>query len=209
MTSSMELTNPVWASLTAGHACLARRFGHAAGYPEDVSDLHAVAAPGDRRAWADLAALTGPAAVITVPGGPDVPIRGWRVHSRNWAVQLTGERVRAQSDPRVVELTEPDLPDVLGLISRIGAGRVRPRGLVFGRNLGIRRNGILVATAGERMRPPGWTEISFVHVDPAFTGRGFEARLVAAVAHIIEARGERPFLHISATDTKAIRYYGS
>ena len=49
--------------------------------------------------------------------------------------------------------------------------------------------------AGERLRPPGWTEISAVCTDPAWRGHGLASRLTRAVAACIVARGETPFLH--------------
>jgi predicted GNAT family acetyltransferase len=62
--------------------------------------------------------------------------------------------------------------------------------------------------AGERLHPPGWTEISAVCTDPAHHGQGLASRLVKAVAHGIEARAEQVFLHAAAaTNTGAIRPY--
>jgi predicted GNAT family acetyltransferase len=79
----------------------------------------------------------------------------------------------------------------------------------MGTYLGLRHEGALIAMAGERMRPPGWTEISAVCTDPAFRGRGLATRLIRAVAHGIRARGERAFLHAGVTNTGAIRLYES
>jgi predicted GNAT family acetyltransferase len=61
--------------------------------------------------------------------------------------------------------------------------------------------------AGERLRPPGWTEISAVCTDPAWRGHGFASRLTGAVAAGIIARGDAPFLHAIATNVTAIRLY--
>jgi predicted GNAT family acetyltransferase len=61
--------------------------------------------------------------------------------------------------------------------------------------------------AGERMRPPGWTEISAVCTDPAWRGQGLASRLTRAVAAGIAARGDTPFLHAIAANTTAIRLY--
>ncbi|MFT4128282.1 MAG: GNAT family N-acetyltransferase, partial [Gordonia sp. (in: high G+C Gram-positive bacteria)] len=77
----------------------------------------------------------------------------------------------------------------------------------MGTYLGIRRAGVLVAMAGERMHPPGWTEISAVCTDPACRGQGLAALLVRAVAAGIVARAETPFLHAAADNTTAIRLY--
>jgi predicted GNAT family acetyltransferase len=73
--------------------------------------------------------------------------------------------------------------------------------------LGIRRGGVLVAMAGERMRPPGWGEISAVCTDPDHRGQGLAGRLVRAVGAVIRERGDVPFLHASASNTAGIRLY--
>jgi predicted GNAT family acetyltransferase len=63
--------------------------------------------------------------------------------------------------------------------------------------------------AGERLHPPGWTEISAVCTDRAYRGQGWATSLVRAVAAGIRERGEVPFLHTSAANTNAIRLYES
>ena len=63
--------------------------------------------------------------------------------------------------------------------------------------------------AGERMRPPGFAEISAVCTDEGWRGHGFAARLTRAVAAGIVARGETPFLHAAADNVNAIRLYKS
>jgi len=64
-----------------------------------------------------------------------------------------------------------------------------PRTIEFGGYLGIRHGGSLVAMAGERLRPPGFTEISAVCTDPEFRGQGQATRLTMAVVAAILARG--------------------
>jgi predicted GNAT family acetyltransferase len=61
--------------------------------------------------------------------------------------------------------------------------------------------------AGERMRPPGWTEISAVCTDPAYRGQGLAGRLVRAVAVAIRRRGDVPFLHTAADNHTGQRLY--
>ena len=61
--------------------------------------------------------------------------------------------------------------------------------------------------AGERLHPPGWTEISAVCTDPAYRGQGLATRLVSAVAAGIADRGDRVLLHALATNTPAIDLY--
>ncbi len=61
--------------------------------------------------------------------------------------------------------------------------------------------------AGERLHPPGWTEISAVCTAAEARGQGHAARLVDALATRIVARGERPFLHVAEANTGAIALY--
>ncbi|MFY9931472.1 MAG: GNAT family N-acetyltransferase, partial [Streptosporangiaceae bacterium] len=100
-----------------------------------------------------------------------------------------------------------DVPEMLALTGRTKPGPFLSRTVEMGTYLGIRRGGVLVAMAGERLHPPGWTEISAVCTDPAWRGHGLASRLVLAVAAGIRARGEIPFLHALASNVTAIRLY--
>ena len=102
-----------------------------------------------------------------------------------------------------------DVPDILRLVERTKPGPFLSRTIELGSYLGIRRGGELVAMAGERLRPPGWTEISAVCTDPQFRGQGLATRLTLAVSAAIQARGQTPFLHVMATNVTAIRLYES
>lgn len=59
--------------------------------------------------------------------------------------------------------------------------------------------------AGERLRPPGWTETSAVCTDAEHRAQGIATRLIRDVAAGIKARGATPFLHTAAANTSAIR----
>ena len=65
----------------------------------------------------------------------------------------------------------------------------------------------LVALAGERLRPPGWTEISAVATHPGHRGQGLGTLLVRTVMATVARRGQRPVLHAAADNTVAIRLY--
>jgi predicted GNAT family acetyltransferase len=121
-------------------------------------------------------------------------------------VQMTGERLTVADDPEAVPLGVADVPDMLDLTSRAKPGPFFIRTIEMGTYLGIRRDGRLVAMAGERMRPEGWTEISAVCTDEAWRGQGLSTRLIRAVGAVIRARGDVPFLHATATNP-AIKLY--
>jgi ribosomal protein S18 acetylase RimI-like enzyme len=113
----------------------------------------------------------------------------------------------AETAADVVELGADSVPEMLDLAARTQPGPFWPRTRELGTYLGIRDSGTLVAMAGERLRPPGWTEISAVCTAAEARGRGYAVRLVGALVARITARGERPFLHVAETNTGAIALY--
>ncbi|MEW1646550.1 GNAT family N-acetyltransferase [Streptomyces sp. NPDC091219] len=206
--TSHILDNPAWAALTGPHAHLAERVGRAARYPADVAGFHALTDHDDPRAWADLAALVGPGGTAALRGVNRAP-DGWEIVRSGQGVQLVDTALRAEPDPEAVVLGAADVPEILDLVARTEPGPYLPRTVELGTYLGIRHEGRLVALAGERLHPPGWTEISVVCTDPDHRGRGLATRLVRAVAAGIKERGDHPFLHAAANNTRAIRLYES
>jgi ribosomal protein S18 acetylase RimI-like enzyme len=203
------LDNPARAALLGPHRHLARVRGRVRCYPADVSPFIGFPDDPGPADWRDLAALLGPGSPVPVPGLlADLP-PGWEVLHEGVGVQLVDHGVPAVPDTEAVPLGPADVPEMLALVARTEPGPFRPRTVLMGGYLGIRRGGELVAMAGERLHPPGWTEISAVCTDPAHRGRGLATRLVCAVAAGIRARGETPFLHAAATNVTAIRLYES
>ncbi|WP_027927266.1 GNAT family N-acetyltransferase [Amycolatopsis benzoatilytica] len=206
--STSPLSNPAWAALTGRQAHFAEQKGQVLRYPVDVSPFQAVPDRPDEHVWQDLADLVGPGVSAWVVGGIAVPApAGWTVEHEVPGVQMDGSAVDAAPDAEAVRLTEADVPEMLDLTERTKPGPFLPKTIALGTYLGIRRDGALVAMAGERMRLPGWTEISAVCTDPSFQGQGLAGRLVRAVAAEIRERGDRPMLHAAGSNTGAIRLY--
>lgn len=201
------LDNVVWAAVTGTQAGLAERRGRAARYRPDVSPFAAVPAEPDEQDWADLATLAGPAGDVVITGVPRTPPAGWEIRGGADGVQLEGSALDVQPDSDAVLLGAADVPEMLDLVARTRPGPFEPDTYRMGTYLGIRHDGALVAMAGERIRPPGWSEISAVCTDPAHRGRGLATRLIRAVGAVIRERGEVPFLHAAGSNTTAIRLY--
>jgi len=203
------LDNPAYHALLGPHAPLAQRSGNALRYPADVAPFAGLPPGPGSDDWADLAELTGPGGVAATAGVPVNPPDGWRVLRVIDAVQLTGERVHGTPDREVIALGSDDVPDMLDLVARTQPGPFLQRTIALGGYLGIRQDGALIAMAGERLRPFGWTEISAVCTDPQFRGQGLASRLTPGVAAAIRARGDTPFLHGTPSNVTAIRLYES
>ncbi|WKX18113.1 MULTISPECIES: GNAT family N-acetyltransferase [unclassified Streptomyces] len=208
------LDDPVGQSLGARHAPLARRLGRAATYLPDVATFSSVSTDPGAEDWADLAKLLGPGAFADMFDCPALPPPEWEpvfsLEGRQmiWpGTARPGRRPGPEPGGGVTELGADSVPEMLDLVARTEPGPFWSRTHELGTYLGVRVNGTLVAMAGERLRPPGWTEISAVCTAPEARGQGHAARLISALAARILARGERPFLHVAETNTGAIALY--
>ena len=207
MTDTHPLDNPVFAALTGEQARFAVRYRNAVRYRPGISPFGAVADETSAGDWADAARLTGAGQVTLFVRSSAAPPEGWEVVGGRPGVQLVAEDLDPAPDPEAIALSAADVPEMLELTERTKPGPFLPGTVELGGYLGIRRAGRLVAMAGERMRPPGFAEISAVCTDEAWRGHGFAARLTRAVAAGIVARGETPFLHAAADNENAIRLY--
>lgn len=210
---SAVLDAPARAALLGPQAHLAARRGRILRYRPDVAPFATLPDDPGPADWADLAELIGPGGTVMLPGFAAAAPPGWEVAIDLPGVQLVGPGPASVADAapvadaEAVRLGDGDVPEMLALVERTQPGPFRPRTIELGGYLGIRRGGRLVAMAGERVRPPGWAEISAVCTDEAFRGRGLATRLILAVAAGIRERGETPFLHTTATNAPAIRLY--
>jgi ribosomal protein S18 acetylase RimI-like enzyme len=201
------LDNAIYTSLTGPHGSLAERRGRAVRYPVDMSGFAALPDGPRPEDWRDLAQLTSGAEGVAVAKLGVEPPAGWITLSRFSVVQMVGDGVDGRPDGEAVHLTTADVPEMLELVARTKPGPFAPRTIEMGAYVGFRPAGRLIAMAGQRFRPPGWTEISAVCTAPEFRGLGLATRLVLALADEIQQRGDTPFLHVVASNTKAIALY--
>jgi ribosomal protein S18 acetylase RimI-like enzyme len=205
------LANPAWHALGGERVAEAETVGRARRYQPDVSPFAGLPDEPDTDDWDALRALVGPNSVaLLIREHVEIPT-GWEETFRLAGVQMVAaERVDGHGmnlDP--AKLRAADVPEMLELVERTQPGPFLPATIRLGTYLGVRVDGALVAMAGERMRPPGYTEVSAVCTDAGFRGRGLAAGLVRAVMRLIDARGERPMLHAAADNTSAVRLYES
>ncbi|HEX5776381.1 MAG TPA: GNAT family N-acetyltransferase [Caulobacteraceae bacterium] len=202
------LENPVWASLNGRQAHLAVVEGRARRLAAPFGVFAAVGDTSDQ-SLADLSRLVrshgevGLVRVDEMPGVPDTVVSGHAVVCQMVAREL--KPVRA--DFEVVALTQADAPQMLALARLTEPGPFLERTHELGDFIGVKVEGRLVAMAGERMRPDGYTEVSGVCTHPDHRGRGYAAGLTQWVGRRILERGETPFLHVYATNTAAITLY--
>lgn len=219
-TDERVLDNPVWYALVGAHRSLGQVTALAARYQSDVAPFGALAAGATPAHWVHLAELVGPGGAVSLTGYVPDPPESWMVSRSAAAVQLVLDGPlprdgrpgtdRMPDAPGDVEVLGPDdVPAMLHLVELARPGPFRTRTVHLGGYVGFRRDGRLVAMAGERLHPPGYAEISAVATDPAYRNQGLATRLVRATAARILERGEIPFLHVASTNEDAIRLYRS
>jgi ribosomal protein S18 acetylase RimI-like enzyme len=203
------LERPPWSALTTAHAAfalgdgLARRYQPAVAPLAAVCDvageglqaLHAIMKPGD------IAGLFSAEPVGSTEGLKVVANMTVEqmVYDGDGKLTATGE---------LTTLTSADVPDMMRLVELTKPGPFFPRTIELGSYIGVRGGGRLVAMAGERMRFPGFTEISAVCTHPEYRGRGHSTSLVHTLMRAILDRGETPFLHVFKENTRAAALYG-
>jgi ribosomal protein S18 acetylase RimI-like enzyme len=204
------LDNPVWHSAGGRDARLATSGRLARRFLGDVSPFGAIAQASDA-AWAELHALSGDGVVIAVAGPPIVLPDGWQRVATLDGYQMidrgtpSGQKPGSALEP-TVPLGPADVPEMRELVALTNPGPFEARTIEFGGYVGVRSGGRLVAMAGERLHPPGWSEVSAVCTHPDFRGRGLAELVVRTVVARIHARGEGAFLHV-VHDNPARRLY--
>ena len=204
------LDRPVWSALTTRQRDLAIGDGLARRYDPDIGPFAAVA-HDDAEHLARLGALVaehGRAVLLQRVASPAPP--GTVEQLRVPGVQLVLERlatVPATATAPIVELGPADASEMVALAKLTEPGPFAARTPELGGFVGVRVDGRLVAMAGERMKPEGFTEVSGVCTHPDHRGHGYAAMLSAVVADRIVARGEMPFLHAFASNRAAVALY--
>ncbi len=203
------LDRPVWMSLTTHHASLSEGNALARRFMRDVN-LFASARDESPEAIAALADLVGPEESVLLLQAPKINVpTGLDVVKVAEGVQMVAAPSSAFGGTRndMLKLSETDAPEMLALATLTEPGPFLTRTHAMGSFFGIRIDGQLAAMAGERMRFPGYTELSGVCTHPKFRGRGLARRLSAAVAADIQARGDQIFLHAWKANHPAITLY--
>jgi ribosomal protein S18 acetylase RimI-like enzyme len=216
------LDNIIWKALTTRQAEFSESFNQARRFMPEVSPL-AGFRQSTPEGYASLAGLLDPRGTIRVfLEAPYQPCAGWSFVARAPMPEMVCDGASAplvrsssvdgleddpEDDPEIVELGARDVPDMLELTTLTKPGPFNKRTHELGTYLGIRRGGKLVAMAGERLKVPGYTEVSAVCTHPEHTGHGYARILMMEVMERIRKRGETPFLHVREDNVRAIALY--
>ena len=203
------LDRPAWTALTTRQAGLAE--GDAARAVRLKAEYGIFVAgadpsPDSLAAVAALVPAEGEVAMVEAEPWPAIP----GVRSEVRAIcQMMAERPTIEPVPGVAitPLTDADGAEMLALATLTRPGPFSTATHRLGDFVGVKEDGRLIAMAGERLRAPGFTEVSGVCTLPEHRGRGLAGALMRRVMAGVVARGETPFLHAYPANTGAIALY--
>ena len=110
-------------------------------------------------------------------------------------------------DYTLVPLTEEHIPQMLALTALTKPGPFLAQTIQFGSYVGVFDGERLVAMGGERLKVPGFTEVSAICTHPDYRGRHLARHILSQVSQQIIHRGEVPFLHSLTTNEPALKVY--
>jgi len=206
------LDNVVWQALTTRQAQFAESFDSARRFQRDVTSLCAFEEPSSA-GYAALGGLVGDGGTAAILLNQRYePRDGWNFVGGAPLLEMVcenGDGAVALSTPRLdlAELGPGDSSEMVDLTALTKPGPFGTRTHELGYYAGIRENGKLVAMAGERLKVPGYTEVSAVCTHPEHTGRGYACLLMLEVMRRIRERGEKPFLHVRQDNARAVALY--
>lgn len=199
MTESLAATldNPVWHALTTAQ----REFadfsddGTIAQYQREVTSFCGVD-DFDAETWARFKTHFGHRAVVTIRAGERTPPEGWQELFAEPLTQYIAESPDPEPDTQFVTLGPADVEDMIELTKATEPGPFLQRTNELGHYIGVRRDGELIAMAGERMRSDLFSEISAVCVAESARRQGLAAALTTTLVHEIQGRGQEAILHV-------------
>ena len=202
------LDRPIWNALTSRQREFAEGAGDILRFGPAFAPFAATAA-GTAESFSKLADLVPLDGQIVLQQAHQIPApSGLVLRQAVLTVQMVADQIERRPTTFKYEMLTPaDAPEMLALARLTKPGPFAERTNELGRFLGVRRDGQLVAMAGERMKPGPFTEISGVCTHPDHRGQGYAAGLMREVALTILERGETPFLHAFADNVGAIALY--
>jgi GNAT superfamily N-acetyltransferase len=210
-TGEALLDNPILNSLLTEHRSLAVPEGSALRYSPPIGPLAGVP-DQSRESYDALQVLAGPAGILALffPD-PPAPPAGWSLVRGGVLTQMICRRPRLvqtalSAGAGLRRLGALDVPAMVELATLTEPGPFRERTIELGNFYGIFEGDRLLAMAGQRMRVPGFIEVSAVCTHPDARGRGYAGMLMSEVIREVVAEGATPFLH-AFSDNPAVRLY--
>ena len=202
------LDNPIWNALQTKHQAYATGTPVIKRYPREMLPFLACQNPAasklnDIEPW-----LATDEKLFIVGEIPPLP-SNWMLTKQLDCVQMVCEDQKNifRQDVHITRISGTENDELIQLIDMVQPGYFFKDTILSGRYFGIKEEKKLVAVAGERLRIPGFTEISAVCTHPSFRGKGYAQMLVTHLIRLNHQEGTIPFLHVLENNTLAINIY--
>ncbi|WP_183556790.1 GNAT family N-acetyltransferase [Mucilaginibacter sp. SP1R1] len=203
------LDNPIWGSLTTRSKNLANGNQLAKYYHPEVSSFAGLRdnSGDDFKNLHQLVPHNTDIRIFT-PGEIIIPDY-WTIIQQVNIFQMVYKGSDQLTSPHqsFVQLSEKDIPGMMALVRLTNPGPFLSRSIDFGYYEGIFDGDHLVAMAGQRMQPDGYTEISAVCTHPDYLGKGYAFMLISNQIRCITAASQTPFLHVFPGNLSAVNLY--
>lgn len=202
------LDNPIWSALTTAHILFSVGAPEVKKYREDIIPFLGMA-NGDAGLLKQIEPfMAQDEEVFLKEENLDFP-SGWAVVTRLNCLQMVYEpaSVDAVNMAGIVKLTVDDAEELSRLVNLVQPGFFKRNTSLLGDYFGIKKEGELVAVAGERFKMTGFSELSAVCTHPEHTGKGYAQQLLEVLCNKNLEEGDIPFLHVADTNERAIKIY--
>jgi predicted GNAT family acetyltransferase len=202
--SAHPLDRPVWNALTTRQTALSIGDEQARRYRPDINLFAAAAEAGEGEAFASISGSV----IGTVETEPLRELPGMTLQKHTIVNQMVAEQSPGlPEDFEYRTLEAADAGKMLTLATLTEPGPFFARTHLMGHFIGIYDERLLVAMAGQRMRVPGFTEVSAVCTHPEHRGRGYAGKLMRVLIDRIVREGDAAFLHVYPDNAGAIGLY--
>ncbi len=206
MNESSPLDNPAWHALTETQHAFAIDEGNIQFYQPDICAFGGFTSPENI-----TAAMSGYAAItddfFIIGNQPPLPPTLQLKNELVCLQMVCADRLAIPPAEKIILLDSTHREAIFALVNLVQPGYFKMKTSLLGQYYGLFQNGQLVAVTGERMQMNDYTEVSAVVTHPQHTGQGYARQLVAHAVNNIFAAGKTPMLHVTATNTGAIRLY--
>lgn len=204
------LDRPAWNALATVHAAFAEGTLHARRYAPSIVPFAAMK-DDTPESIAAITSLPLAGETIALVEARAIPaLAGFEAIIDATLVQMLAENPFERiEDTRIEKLGERDAADMLALATLTKPGPFTLRAQSLGTFWGIRMEGRLVAMGGQRMRQPGFAELSGLCVHPDMQGKGLGKLMLRFVAGEISAGNETVYLHAYKQNAGAVGLYRS
>ena len=207
------LDNPIWHALLTEQSSLALGNEMARRFPAEIGPLCGMK-DTSAACYEPLRSLTSPGEALALFfTEPPTPPAGWTMAHYDVLDQMicreprNPESSQVAPEPKFRRLTPADVPAMLELATLTEPGPFDRRTIELGIFFGIFDSGRLLAMAGQRLHLPEFVEVSAVCTHPDARGRGYASTLMIAVMDDIRLRCKTSFLHVRASNLRAIHVY--